>query len=123
MSQDKRIDQLTPVTPVLSDLIALYDVSNPGTKKVTLTQIQTLVGGAAASVQVLFHTCSVGVTETIATLVGRGVRLILRGGIGSGEIITSGIPTGNQILFDSVTGTITCNEGFSAGELLTIQYV
>ena len=47
------------------------------------------------------------------------------GGIGSGEIITTGTPTGFQIKFDATTGTFAKASGqeFSTDEILTIKYV
>lgn len=120
MSADKRIDELTAVTPVAADLIAVYDISNPGTKKITLQQVSDLlapVGGLTT----IYPIAPAGTTVTVAALIGKTIKLLLRGGIGSGEVITSGIPAGEQILFNSITGLLTAANPF-VGETLTIQY-
>ena len=59
------------------------------------------------------------------TLSGNSVQIVFRGGLAGGEIITTGTPTGTQILFDTVTGNLTVNSGngFVAGEQLAIQYI
>lgn len=59
---------------------------------------------------------------TDARLIGKSVKLILRGGIGSGVIITIGTPVGNEILFNSTFGTLEAAENFGGGELITVQY-
>jgi len=61
---------------------------------------------------------------TVGALVGKTITLFLRGGIGSGELITSGTPTGTQVLFTSATGTFTVAAGnkFIIGEQLTVQF-
>jgi hypothetical protein len=120
---DKRIDQLSSVTPVISDLMAIYDSSNPGTKKITLAQLAALIGSAGASVQKLYITNATGTSVTDATLIGKTLLLILRGGIGTGEIIESGTPIGEQILFNASTGEITPSTDLPfVDETLTIQY-
>ena len=118
---DKRTDQLTAVTPALSDLLPLYDVSNPGTKKITLTQLASLIGGAGASVTTIYETVAAGSTATIATLVGATIKLLARGGT-IVEVTTAGTPSGDQIKFDNTTGLLTAAIPFFQDEKLTIQY-
>lgn len=124
MGIDRRIDQLAAAVPELTDLMALYDLSNPGTKKITISQLVSLIS-LANGVTTIYATATDSNTFYDARLIGRAVRLVLLGGIGSGEIITSGTPTENQILFDSPSGTLTrpLGEFFVDGELLTIQYL
>jgi hypothetical protein len=125
MAIDKRIDQLAPAVPELTDLMALYDLSNPGTKKITISQLVSLISISAGNVLTIWATATESNSFYDARLIGRAVRLVLLGGIGSGEIITTGTPTGNQLLFDSAAGTLTkpSGETFADGELLTIMYL
>lgn len=124
MAIDKRIDQLAAAVPELTDLMALYDLSNPGTKKITISQLASLIS-IAGGVTTIYPTATDSNTFYDARLIGRAVRLVLLGGIGSGEVITTGTPTGNQLLFDSASGTLTRPTGvnFVDGEELTIQYL
>lgn len=124
MAIDKRIDQLAAAVPELTDLMALYDLSNPGTKKITISQLVSLIS-LAGGVTTIYPTATDSNTFYDARLIGRAVRLVLLGGIGSGEVITTGTPTGNQLLFDSASGTLTRPTGvnFVDGEELTIQYL
>lgn len=117
---DKRTDQLTAVTPALSDLLPLYDVSNPGTKKITLTQLASLIGGAGSSVTTIYPNVTAGSTATVPALIGKTIKLLARGGT-IVEAITTGTPTGDQILFDDTTGLLTPAIAFY-DEKLTIQY-
>jgi hypothetical protein len=125
MAIDKRIDQLAPAVPELTDLMALYDLSNPGTKKITISQLVSLISISAGNVLTIWATATESNSFYDARLIGRAVRLVLLGGIGSGEIITTGTPTGNQLLFDSAAGTLTRPSGvnFADGEELTIMYL
>lgn len=120
MAVDKRIDQLSAVIPVLADLIAIYDVSSPGTKRITLAQLVSLLN-AASGITTIYFTATDSDIVSDARMVGRDVKLVLIGGIGSGEIITTGTPTGNQLLFDSSAGTLQRSYNFAAGEEITVQ--
>jgi len=62
-------------------------------------------------------------TITDAALIGKQVQLVLIGGIGSGRIITTGTPTGNQLKFDSAAGTLERSYNFADGEEITIKYL
>lgn len=119
MAVDKRIDQLAAAIPVLADLMAIYDVSNPGTKKINLAQLVSLLN-ANAGITTIYTTATASTVVADARMVGRDVKLVLIGGIGSGEVITSGTPTGNQLLFDSSAGTLERSFDFADGEELTI---
>lgn len=128
MSFNKRIDQLAPrVAPVVADEIALWDSTNTGTRKISLLDLAALIGsGSFIYEQTMYHTvASTGNSVTIAALINKTITLLLLGGIGSGEIITSGTPTGNQIKFDNTTGTFSkaSGENFFTDEILTIKYV
>jgi hypothetical protein len=121
MAIDKRIDQLAAAIPVLADLLAIYDLSNPGTKKITIAQLVALINVNAGETTIwVLATDSNVISE--ANLVGRQVQLVLVGGIGSGEIITTGTPTGNQLKFDSLAGTLERSFNFAYGEQITIKY-
>lgn len=120
MAVDKRIDQLSAVIPVLADLMAIYDVSSPGTKRITLAQLVSLLN-AASGITTIYFTATDSNIVSDARMVGRDVKLVLVGGIGSGEVITSGTPTGNQLLFDSSAGTLQRSYNFAAGEEITVQ--
>ena len=121
MALDKRIDQLAAAIPTLSDLMAIYDVSNIGTKKITLAQLVALLNVSNLTTIYVAATDSNVISD--ARLVGRFVRLVLIGGIGSGEVITSGTPTGDQLKFDNTAGTIERSYNFADGELITIQFI
>lgn len=120
MALDRRIDQLSAVIPVLADLMAIYDVSSPGTKRITLAQLVSLLN-AASGITTIYFTATDSDIVSDARMVGRDVKLVLIGGIGSGEIITTGTPTGNQLLFDSSAGTLQRSYNFAAGEEITVQ--
>lgn len=119
MAVDKRIDQLAAAIPVLADLMAIYDISNPGTKKITLAQLISLLN-ANAGLTTIWVTASASTVISDAQMVDRDVKLVLVGGIGSGEVITTGTPTGDQLLFDSSAGTLERAYEFAAGEIITI---
>lgn len=59
-------------------------------------------------------------TVTDSRLIGKSVKLVLRGGIGSGEIVLTGPPVDDQLLFDPVLGSLEAVEDFGNGELLTV---
>lgn len=120
MAVDKRIDQLAAVIPVLADLLAVYDVSSPGTKKITIAQLVSLLN-ASSGITTIYVTATDSDVVADARMVGRDVKLVLRGGVGSGEIITSGSPIGDELLFNSGAGTLQGAYNFADGEKLTIQ--
>lgn len=124
MAIDKRINQLAPAVPELTDLLAMYDLSNPGTKKITISQLVSFIS-LANGVSTIWVTATAGTSIYDARLVGRNIRLVLLGGIGSGEVITSGTPTSGQLLFDSFAGTLTkaSGEEFFDGEVVTVMYI
>lgn len=122
MAVDKRIDQLAAVVPVTADLMAIYDVSSPGTKKITLAQLVSLLNASAGETTIWVTATDSNVISD-ARLVGRSVTLVLIGGIGSGEIITSGSPIGEQLLFTTGAGTLERAYNFAAGETITIKYL
>jgi hypothetical protein len=121
MALDKRIDQLAATIPVLSDLLAIYDVSNVGTKKITLAQLVALLN--VSNLTTIYVTATDSNVISDARLVGRFVRLVLVGGIGSGEVITTGTPAGDEIKFDNTAGTLERSYNFAAGEKITIQFI
>jgi len=122
MAIDKRIDQLAAAIPVLADLLAIYDLSNPGTKKITIAQLVALINVNAGETTIWVTATDSNVISD-AALVGRQVQLVLVGGIGSGRIITTGTPTGNQLKFDSAAGTLERSYNFADGEEITIKFL
>ena len=122
MAIDKRIDQLAATIPVLSDLLAIYDLSNPGTKKITIAQLVALINVNAGGSTIWVSATDSNVVSD-ARLVSRAVQLVLIGGIGSGEIITTGTPTGEQLKFDTSAGTLERSYNFADGETITIKYL
>lgn len=125
MARDKRIDELAAVVPATDDLLPLWDTSTSGTKRVTVQQIISLVSSGVGE-QTLYYDVTVESNEvTVSALIGRTVKLLLIGGIGSGEVITSGTPTGNQVKFDNTNGKFTKAVGnnFYVGENLTVRYI
>ena len=122
MAIDKRIDELAAAIPVVADLMPIYDVSSPGTKKITLAQLASLLN-AVSGETTIWVTATASNVVSNAALVGRSVKLVLIGGIGSGEIITTGTPTGDQLKFDTSAGTLQRSYDFAALETITIKYL
>ncbi len=123
MALDKRIDQLAATIPVLSDLLAIYDQSNPGTKKVTVAQLASLIGASSAPTT-LYIEATAGTSISDSALDGRVLLLAMRGGIAV-KVITSGTPSGNDLKFTSVGGTVesASDNPFFDNELIILQYV
>lgn len=121
MAFDKRIDQLAAAIPTLSDLMAIYDVSNIGTKKITLAQLAALLNASTINRITVTATASNVISD--ARLVDRTIILVLIGGIGSGDIITSGTPVEDELKSDSAAGTLERAYDFVAGEKITIVYI
>lgn len=82
-------------------------------------------GGGGTVIPLTATANAVGGTTTIniPILQGKTVNLVFRG-IGIAELIPLGIPTGNQIRFDSNTGDlfVGADNPFVDGELITAQY-
>jgi len=71
-----------------------------------------------------WYYATAGVVTNIPSLIGKSIQLVLRGGIGTGVIILSGTPIGNEVLWNTATGDLTTsvdNEWVNL-ELLTIQH-
>ena len=85
-----------------------------------------IISGGTTSVlpTTVYVSASYGLTLSVPITVSHTVLLFLRGGSPSGGVITSGSPTGAQVLFDNTTGLFTVAAGneFAAGETITIQY-
>ncbi len=58
---------------------------------------------------------------TDANLIGKHLFLVLKDGIGY-ELLTSGSPTGKQVVFNSTTGLLTFGVTFAADEIITYIY-
>jgi hypothetical protein len=120
MAVDKRIDQLAAAVPVLADLMAIWDESTTGTKKITLAQLISLLN-TNSGITTIYVTATDSNVVADARMVDRDVKLVLRGGIGSGEVITTGSPINDQLLFNSGAGTLEAAYNFADGEQLTIM--
>lgn len=64
---------------------------------------------------------STGATSIIFTdAIDKSILSITRASFDTGEIIFSGVPTGNQVKWETSTGTITVVTPFTTGELIKI---
>lgn len=123
MALNKRIDQLPTTSPANADEFAVWDASLSSTRKLTLSQIAAFIGSSGSGTpQKVYINNATGATVNEATLIGKNVLVVLRGGIGGDEIITTGSPAFDQILFNTITGDLTAGTPF-AGERLTVLYV
>jgi hypothetical protein len=59
-------------------------------------------------------------TIVFADAINKSILSITRASFDTGEFIFSGMPTGNQVKWDSYTGTITVVTPFTTGELIKI---
>lgn len=80
-------------------------------------------GGGAANPTTIYATASAGLTVNIPQTVGKTVSLGFRG-IGLVQVITGGMPTTNQVLFDATTGnfTVDVDNPFFDNELFAVQF-
>jgi hypothetical protein len=104
--------------------ITVFDLLTSTTAALIQAQVAAMI--SALSFQTLYYT--VPVTSTVVTipqLVGHSIKLILRGGIGTGAIILTGTPVGAEIKSTPSTGDLesSVSNEFAATEILTIQYV
>lgn len=67
-------------------------------------------------------TGSEGDTVTIASLSGKKILMVSKDGITQAGIITTGTPTGKQVLYNSGTGSFTFTTSFEPNENLFIVY-
>jgi hypothetical protein len=73
-----------------------------------------------------FTVVAAGTTATFSALAGKTIiGPVLRGGVGTGKLITSGTPTGNQIKFETADGKFTVVSGldFFVDEELTVTFI
>lgn len=118
---DKRIDQLAATSPANTDQMPIWDVSQSGTKKITLAQLASFIGASApGTTQSAYIDGATGATVNDPTLIGKSVLTVFRGSQRSGKIITTGTPTGEQILFDTSTGDLTAANPFIGEDLLIL---
>jgi hypothetical protein len=83
-------------------------------------------GGSGISIEQYAKFASSGSTTiTFSEAIGKTLLYASRGGIDVGEIIFSGVPTGNQVKWDSNTGTLTvaATVPFGTGEFVRILVV
>lgn len=78
-------------------------------------------GTVASGLQAKYLTVVIGTTITDATLAGKTLVNIYRNGIAP-EIITTGTPTGSQVLWDSSTGEFTFGLALGSGEYVYVIY-
>lgn len=79
------------------------------------------ISGNGTGVSTIYITATDTNVITDARMIGVSIKIVLRGGIGSGEVITTGVPIGEQLLFNSGAGSLTAASNFGSGELLTIM--
>lgn len=105
---DKRIDQLTAVSPSLLDLLPIYDVSDPNTRKITIQQLASLLSLSVAIDRYEYTSLIEQTTITVPELAGCAkVLSVWRGGSNVSKIITGGTPSGNQVSVNLTTGALT----------------
>ena len=83
-------------------------------------------GGSAITIQQYSKFASSGSTTiTFSEAVNKTLLYASRGGIDVGEIIFSGVPTGNQVRWDTNTGTLTVASTvpFGTGEFVRILVI
>jgi hypothetical protein len=83
-------------------------------------------GGSGISIEQYAKFASSGSTTiTFSEAIGKTLLYASRGGIDVGEIIFSGVPTGNQVKWDSNTGTLTvaATVPFGTGEFVRILVI
>lgn len=102
--------------------IGTYNVSLQGTGAyaTTGTTINSsgvvIVGGGS----VMYQYTAVGseTTVTFAGAIGKDCLDVTRGGIDVREILTSGVPTGDQVSWNSLTGVLTFGRALEADEFI-----
>ena len=83
-------------------------------------------GGAGRTIEQYSKFASSGSTTiTFSEAIGKTLLYASRGGIDVGEIIFSGTPTGNQVKWDTNTGTLTvaATVSFGTGEFVRILVI
>jgi len=108
---------LTPYTLQTGDVITALGFKTIASGTIT-------GGGLSGLPTTIYVSATAGLTINVPATIGHAVILVLRGGIGTGGVITTGSPTGTQVLFDTTTGNFTVATGneFIASETITIQY-
>ena len=83
------------------------------------------VSGGGSAITTIWVMATAGLVTNVEDLIGKSVKLLLRGGIGSGEILMEGPAATNKIFFDTATGDLNVAEGneFRDDEELTIQFI
>lgn len=72
----------------------------------------TIISGGGVGVREYSKFPSAGqISVVFSEAIGASLLYASRGSVGVGEFITSGVPVGNQILWDSSTGTLTVDAG------------
>lgn len=101
--------------------VATYSMSMTMTSDPTF--IQTPVDTGGDNVQAWDYTATGG-EQTIsdAVLIGNEVVDVRRNGIGL-EVIFTGTPTTNQVLFEDITGQLTFGMALGSGEYILVIYV
>ena len=128
-SASNELSQLNSAANISAmSLIPIYDLISSLTSNELEAQVKKLIGNVTG-VTMYYLVPDAGETSelTIPTLIGKSIKLILRGGVGVPEIITGdgAVPTGGIIKFTPATGKINSAEDnkFFPLETLTIQYV
>lgn len=77
-------------------------------------------GGTRVPLQFQSFASTGSTTIIFSAAIGKSILSITRASFDTGEIIFSGIPTNNQVKWDTITGTITVVTPFTTGELVKI---
>jgi cephalosporin-C deacetylase-like acetyl esterase len=103
--------------------VATYNVSLQGSGAYNITGTQVDPSGViivgANPVKTKGYTASGGETSiTFADTIGYACLYVSRGGVDAQNILTSGVPTGDDVKFVSATGVLTFGRALAAGEYI-----
>jgi predicted secreted protein len=103
--------------------VATYNVSLQGSGAYNITGTQVDPSGViivgANPVKTKGYTASGGETSiTFADTIGYACLYVSRGGVDAQNILTTGVPTGDDVKFVSATGVLTFGRALAAGEYI-----
>jgi predicted secreted protein len=105
--------------------VATYNVSLQGTGAYNITGTQVDPSGViivgANPVKTKGYTASGGETSiTFADTIGYNCLYVSRGGVDAQNILTTGVPTGDDVKFVSATGVLTFGRPLAVGEYIRL---
>lgn len=102
--------------------IATYSISLQGSGAYSITGTQAAGGGIIIRGGTVYNQQYTAVggetTITFAAMVGKTCLYVSRGGIDVREILTTGTPTGDQVLWDTLSATLTFGRALEADEFI-----